>query len=356
MEFHRRRFPSCSNLTPCKMLKTDQTLSLDIGIVVTVAVDLTAMLARSGSPRMSVRRKAFRKLHFQRLFPFVKVTSRKYVQLFPFDHPHLGSQFPTYVTAQADADVACTFLSQCGPELCKVSCAHEVRSTVVWLSCEIQSQLHESRLSPQLTPGPCPWPPRSSKTLPSENLFRLISFGCPSTLRELVVTYRTSCLLTLQTKRGVNRPTITVQMVATPHHTGLTLKEATLVGVSVCPAGAMVPFSMWESEAMVKGTQSTHTKGMHPLGHSFAPTRRCIVCIRMNTGTSQTFKTWSQTHIQIRSNHNSGGVMTTAKIDDNILHLFQHRPQVILGDITVTRKMDRTPDSAEQNNKSVLFR
>ena len=47
--------------------------------------------------------------------------------------------------------------------------------------------------------------------------------------------------------------------------------------------------------------------------------------------------------------------MTTAKVDHNILHLFQHRPQIILGDITVTRKMDRTPDSAEQNNKSVLF-
>ena len=47
--------------------------------------------------------------------------------------------------------------------------------------------------------------------------------------------------------------------------------------------------------------------------------------------TCQTFQTWSQTYIQIRSNHNSGGVMTTAKIDDNILHLFQHRPQIILG-------------------------
>ena len=43
--------------------------------------------------------------------------------------------------------------------------------------------------------------------------------------------------------------------------------------------------------------------------------------------------------------------MTTAKMDDNILHLFQHRPQIILGDIIVTRKMDRTLDSAEQNNK-----
>ena len=79
------------------------------------------------------------------------------------------------------------------------------------------------------------------------------------------------------------------------------------------PAGAIVPFSMWESEAMVKGTQSTQTKGMHPLSHSFAPTRRCTVYIWMNTGTCQTFKTWSQTHIQIRSNHNSGGVMTTAE-------------------------------------------
>ena len=48
--------------------------------------------------------------------------------------------------------------------------------------------------------------------------------------------------------------------------------------------------------------------------------------------------------------------MTTAKIDDNDLHLFQHRPQIILEDITVTKKMERTPDSAKQNDKSVLFR
>ena len=32
-------------------------------------------------------------------------------------------------------------------------------------------------------------------------------------------------------------------------------------------------------------------------------------------------------------------VMPTAKIDGGILHLFQLRPKVILGDITVTRKM-----------------
>ena len=79
------------------------------------------------------------------------------------------------------------------------------------------------------------------------------------------------------------------------------------------------------------------------------------VCIWMKTGTSQTFKTWSQTHIQIRSNHNSGGVMTTAKIDDNILHLFQHRPQVILGDITVTKKMDRTPDVCQTKRHKCTF-
>ena len=122
------------------------------------------------------------------------------------------------------------------------------------------------------------------------------------------------------------------------------------------PAGNMVPLNMWEGEAVVKSTQSSQTKGMHPLSHSFAPTRRRTVCTLMNTGTSQTFKTWTQTQSQITSNHNSGGVMTTAKIDDNILHLFQHRPQIILGEITVTRKMDRTPDSAEHNNKSAPFR
>ena len=92
----------------------------------------------------------------------------------------------------------------------------------------------------------------------------------------------------------------------------------------------MIPPNMWESKAMIKGTQSTQTKRMHPLGHSFTPTRRCTVCIWMNTGTSQSCKTWSQTDIQIRSNHNSGGVLTTTKIDDNILHLFRHGPQVIL--------------------------
>ena len=29
------------------------------------------------------------------------------------------TQFPSYVAAQADANVTCSFLSQCGPELCK---------------------------------------------------------------------------------------------------------------------------------------------------------------------------------------------------------------------------------------------
>ena len=75
--------------------------------------------------------------------------------------------------------------------------------------------------------------------------------------------YSTPQLLTLQTKRAINRPMITVQMVATPNRTGLTLhmlrdkhviqlKGATLVGVSARPAGTMVPFDMWKSEAMVK--------------------------------------------------------------------------------------------------------
>ena len=57
---------------------------------------------------------------------------------------------------------------------------------------------------------------------------------------------RTPQALALQEKRAINWPMIIVQMVATPHHTGLTmhpledehvsqLKEATLVGVSVHP-------------------------------------------------------------------------------------------------------------------------
>ena len=48
--------------------------------------------------------------------------------------------------------------------------------------------------------------------------------------------------------------------------------------------------------------------------------------------------------------------MTTTKIDDNILYLFQHRPQVILRNVPMTRKMNPTPDNAKQNDKSVLFR
>ena len=49
----------------------------------------------------------------------------------------------------------------------------------------------------------------------------------------------------------------------------------------------MVPFNMWEDEAVIKGAQSSKTKGMHPLSHSFAPTRRRIVYIWMNMGTYQ---------------------------------------------------------------------
>ena len=44
--------------------------------------------------------------------------------------------------------------------------------------------------------------------------------------------------------------------------------------------------------------------------------------------------------------------MTTTKIDDNIFHLFQHRPQVILRNIPMTRKMDRTP---KRTTKMYLF-
>ena len=61
---------------------------------------------------------------------------------------------------------------------------------------------------------------------------------------------------------------ITVQMVATPHHTGLTmhmlrdkhvvqLKEAALVGVSVRPTRIVIPFHMWETGAMIKCAQTS---------------------------------------------------------------------------------------------------
>ena len=74
MELQHRRLPACINLTLCQVLKTDQTLMLNIHIVVIVAIDLT--FTRSSSPRVSVRRGTIR-----------------------------------YVTAQANADVTCSFLS-----------------------------------------------------------------------------------------------------------------------------------------------------------------------------------------------------------------------------------------------------
>ena len=47
--------------------------------------------------------------------------------------------------------------------------------------------------------------------------------------------------------------------------------------------------------------------------------------------------------------------MTTAKIDDNIVHLFQQRPQTILSDITMTKKMDRTPREYKTTTKVYFF-
>ena len=68
------------------------------------------------------------------------------------------------------------------------------------------------------------------------------------------------------------------------------------------------PFDMCESEAMVK-RNTEHADERNASTQSQLHANETIpVCIWMNTGTSQTFKTWSQTHIQIRSNHNSGGV------------------------------------------------
>ena len=81
VEFHQRRLPTCINLTLCQMLKADQTFVLDICIVVIIAIDLTAMFTRSGSPRVSIRSWAIRKLHFQRLFLTIKVASKKSIQM-----------------------------------------------------------------------------------------------------------------------------------------------------------------------------------------------------------------------------------------------------------------------------------
>ena len=60
MKFHHKRLPTCINLTLCQMLKTNQTLSLDIGVIVIVAINLAAMFTRTGSPRVSVRRRTIR--------------------------------------------------------------------------------------------------------------------------------------------------------------------------------------------------------------------------------------------------------------------------------------------------------
>ena len=113
--------------------------------------------------------------------------------------------------------------------------------------------------------------------------------------------------LTFQTKKSVNRPVIAVQVVATTYHTSLSLylprnehviqlKEATLVGVFVRPTRVMIPLNARESEVVtqVEGAQSWQTKGMHALSHSFPPTRRRTVCMWMNSGTCQTFKTWGR--------------------------------------------------------------
>ena len=95
---------------------------------------------------------------------------------------------------------------------------------------------------------------------PHEGPFCLVSFRYPSTLRELILICRTPQLLALQIVTRSDRPVIAgpdgshhvphrplvVYMLRNKHV--VQLKEATIVGYSVRPAGVMVPFNMWEGE------------------------------------------------------------------------------------------------------------
>ena len=50
MKLHCKKSPSCLNLTLCQMLKANQTLQLNVHIVVIITINLAAMFNRSSSP------------------------------------------------------------------------------------------------------------------------------------------------------------------------------------------------------------------------------------------------------------------------------------------------------------------
>ena len=56
VKLHSQRLPTCLNFTLCQMLKSNQTLHLNIHIVVIITINLATMFTRSSSPRVSTRR------------------------------------------------------------------------------------------------------------------------------------------------------------------------------------------------------------------------------------------------------------------------------------------------------------
>ena len=125
----------------------------------------------------------------------------------------------------------------------------------------------------------------------------------------------------------------------------------------MCPAAVSIPFNTRSCAdiTLFKRAKCTQSHGIHLFSHRFPPTSRCAVCIWVYTGACHAFTTWSQTYVQIISDHNSGCAVSATKIDDGLLHIFQHRPQIILCGITaVASRMDRTPDGTNKTTKLYL--
>ena len=206
---------------------------------------------------------------------------------------------------------------------------------------------------------------KSVATLLMKSCFAVWHSCCPTPLRELIVADCAPQFLAFELEEGINRPATTAQVEATANHTDcslhsfrdehvIELEETSTIGVSMCPAAVTSPLNTRSCVVVTKFKRAkcTETQGAHPVRH-LPPTNEQVRCLHVvNTGTCRTFVTRSQTYVQIRSNHDSGGAMRTKKVDDGLLHLFPRRLQIILCDITaMTWKMDRTPDGTEQDNK-----
>ena len=75
------------------------------------------------------------------------------------------------------------------------------------------------------------------------------------------------------------------------------------------------------SVTLFESTECSQPKRVHPLSHCFPPSSRCTVCTWVNTGSCHTFTAWSQTYVQIRSNHDDvRTLMMTSSISFNIVH------------------------------------